>query len=139
VGTSMEDWLALSATPAPLAHRRLGPAGPVPSGSGTTLMLALDSVMFSAWKRKPTNTPKAGFTTINVSNAVQMAATRAVVRVKVLRATRILRASVPTPNTFAASIIMYLCFNVVAPSCRLARRSLQNTLLRGEIKEAPPL
>ena len=57
-GTGM-DSLALAETPAPLAHLRLEPAGPLPSGSDCTLMEPLDSVMFSAYKREPTMVPKA--------------------------------------------------------------------------------
>src|SRR5919107_1458975 len=58
VGT-VTDCPALAETPAPLAHLRLGPAGPLPSGSDCTLMELLDSVIFSACKREPTMAPKA--------------------------------------------------------------------------------
>src|SRR5215218_689191 len=58
VGT-VTDCPALAETPAPLAHLRLGPAGPLPSGSDCTLMEPLDSVIFSACKREPTMAPKA--------------------------------------------------------------------------------
>ena len=94
-------------------------------------MLALDSVMFSAWKREPTNTPEAGFTAINVSNAVQMAATRAVVRVGVTRATHFLTASVTTPNTFAASIIVYLRFICRGPLLPLVASVVTKHALNG--------
>src|SRR5215208_228186 len=56
---TVTDCLALAETPAPLAHLRLEPAGPVPSGSDCTLMEPLDSVMLSACKREPTMAPKA--------------------------------------------------------------------------------
>src|SRR5215213_7056367 len=59
VGTVM-DWLALAETVAPLAHLRLRPAGPLPSGSDCTLMELLDSVMSSACKREPTMVPVGG-------------------------------------------------------------------------------
>ena len=57
--STVTDCCALAETPAPLAHLRLGPAGPVPSGSDCTLMEPLDSVMLSACKREPTMAPKA--------------------------------------------------------------------------------
>src|SRR5215218_5784105 len=57
--STVTDCLALAETPAPLAHLRLRPAGPLPSGSDCTLMELLDSLMLSACKREPTMAPKA--------------------------------------------------------------------------------